>query len=108
MKLRQIGAAFAASAALALASAPADAQKSKDTIRYVTTEAVKLLDLGLQKAFRFSNSKYQLKLMFDVFNVFNINTITDYSTDNRSSEAFSEPTQIIAPRVYRVGLRVAF
>ena len=40
--------------------------------------------------------------------VFNINTITDHSTDNRSSEAFSEPTQIIAPRVYRVGLRVAF
>jgi hypothetical protein len=46
--------------------------------------------------------------MFDVFNVFNINTITDHSTDNRSSEVFSEPTQIIAPRVYRVGLRVAF
>ena len=71
-------------------------------------EPVKLLDLGLQKAIRFSNSKYQLKLMFDVFNVFNINTITDHSTDNRSSEAFSEPTQIIAPRVYRVGLRVVF
>ncbi len=39
-------------------------------------EPVKLLDLGLQKAFRFGASKYQLKLMFDAFNIFNINTIT--------------------------------
>jgi len=46
MKLRpKLGALGVAGAiALAINAAPADAQKSKDTIRYVTTEAVKLLD----------------------------------------------------------------
>jgi hypothetical protein len=71
-------------------------------------EPVKLLDLGVQKAFRFSNSKYQLKLMFDAFNVFNINTVTSYSSSNRSQATYSQVTGIIAPRVYRVGMRVSF
>jgi hypothetical protein len=69
---------------------------------------VKLLDLGAQKAFRFGGGGRQLKLMFDAFNVFNINTITNYSSDNRSLAGFTQPTAIIAPRVFRVGARVAF
>ena len=88
------------------------------TIQYTTLELeergatrfepVKLLDLGVQKAFRFANSRYQLKLMFDAFNVFNINTITNYSSGNRSAAGFTQPTAIIPPRVYRVGVRVVF
>ena len=46
--------------------------------------------------------------MFDGFNVFNINTITDYSSDNRSLAGYTQPTQIIAPRVFRLGARLAF
>jgi hypothetical protein len=71
-------------------------------------EPVKLLDFGVQKAFRFSNSRYQLKLMFDAFNVFNINTITNYSSGTRSLAGYTQPTAIIPPRVYRVGARVVF
>jgi hypothetical protein len=46
--------------------------------------------------------------MFDAFNVFNINTITNYSSDNSSLAGFTQPTAIIAPRVFRVGARLAF
>ena len=38
--------------------------------------ATKLLDLGAQKVFTFRGGKNRLKLMFDAFNIFNINTIT--------------------------------
>ena len=71
-------------------------------------EPVKLLDLGAQKAFRWKGSSRQLKLMFDAFNVFNINTITNYSSGNRSLAGYTQPTAIIAPRVFRVGARLAF
>jgi len=47
-------------------------------------------------------------LMFDAFNIFNINTITSYSSGNRSLAGFTQPTAIIAPRVFRVGARVMF
>jgi hypothetical protein len=69
---------------------------------------VKLLDLGVQKSLRFANSRYQIKLMFDAFNIFNINTITDYDDDNMSVVGFTQPTTIIAPRVFRVGTRITF
>ena len=42
-------------------------------------DAVKLLDLGFQKTFTFNGGKNRLKLILDVFNMFNINTITGYS-----------------------------
>ena len=44
MKKGMIGASLAAAFAMTCAIQPAHAQKSKDTIRYVTTESVKLLD----------------------------------------------------------------
>jgi hypothetical protein len=69
-------------------------------------EPVKLLDLGVQKAIKFD--RYQVRLMFDAFNVFNINTITDYSSGNRSLAGYTQPTVIIAPRVFRVGARFVF
>jgi hypothetical protein len=70
-------------------------------------ETVKLLDLGIQKAVRFSD-RYQVKLMFDGFNILNVNTITSFSSGNRSLAGFTQPTVIVAPRVFRVGARVMF
>jgi hypothetical protein len=68
---------------------------------------VTLLDLGVQKALRF-NDRYQIKLMFDAFNVLNDNTITTLASGNRSVAGFTQPTAIIAPRVFRVAARVMF
>ncbi|MEO7275845.1 MAG: hypothetical protein ABIX28_26060, partial [Vicinamibacterales bacterium] len=68
---------------------------------------VNLLDLGIQKALKFGN-RYQLKLGLDAFNILNINTITAYSSGNRSLAGFTQPTTIIAPRVFRVSTRVVF
>jgi len=46
--------------------------------------------------------------MFDAFNVFNVNTITSYSSNSLSSANFNAPTGIIPPRVFRVGAQVVF
>ena len=53
--------------------------------------ATKLLDLGAQKVFTFRGGKNRLKLMFDAFNMFNVNTITSYSSNNLSSANFNTP-----------------
>jgi hypothetical protein len=71
-------------------------------------DPVQLLDLGLQKGFKLGASSRQIKLMFDAFNVFNINTVTSYSSGNKSTAGFTQPTVIIAPRVFRVGTRITF
>jgi hypothetical protein len=47
-------------------------------------------------------------MMFDAFNVFNVNTITSVASGNRSLAGFTQPTAIVAPRVFRVGGRLAF
>jgi hypothetical protein len=70
--------------------------------------AVQLLDLGVQKGFRWGGSSRQIKLMFDAFNVFNANTVTTYSGNNSSLATFTQPTVIIAPRVFRLGTRITF
>ena len=69
---------------------------------------MQLLDLSAQKAVRWKGTSRQIKLMFDAFNVFNINTITTFSSGNRSLAGYTQPTAIIAPRVFRVGARIAF
>jgi Carboxypeptidase regulatory-like domain len=69
--------------------------------------SVSLLDLGVQKNIRFAAGR-SVRLMFDAFNVMNVNTITTYSSGNRSLAGFTQPTAIIAPRVFRVGARLAF
>ena len=70
-------------------------------------DPVKLLDLGAQKSIRFKGGR-SFKVMVDAFNIFNINTITSYSSGNRSLGTFTQPTVIVAPRVFRFGGRVAF
>jgi hypothetical protein len=67
-----------------------------------------LLDLGAQKILSFQGGKYRLKLMLDVFNVFNINTVTSYNSGNRSNAGFTRPTGLVPPRVFRVGGSINF
>jgi hypothetical protein len=70
-------------------------------------DPVKLLDLGAQKSIRFRGGR-SFKVMVDAFNIFNINTITSFSSGNRSLGTFTQPTVIVAPRVFRFGGRIAF
>lgn len=43
---------------------------------------------------------------FDLFNSLNVNTVTDQT--NRNGSTYLQPTEIIAPRVFRLGVRYRF
>jgi hypothetical protein len=78
----------------------------RDATRFDST---KLLDLGVQKIFRFgAGEKYQVRLMADLFNVFNVNTVLGYSSGNVSLANSTAPSSIIPPRVLRLGMRLVF
>jgi outer membrane receptor protein involved in Fe transport len=79
---------------------------------------VKLLDLRLEKTFRLA-SKYRLGVIFDVFNVFNDNTITSWGTridydwyaDDPSYAASTMSHDLyglVLPRRARLGIRFMF
>ena len=99
-------------------SAPSSATGAASTISYSTLafenagntrfKPTQLLDLSAQKVFNFRGGKNRVKLMFDAFNVFNTNTITAYSSNNRSSSLFTSPTTIVPPRVFRIGAQINF
>jgi hypothetical protein len=69
---------------------------------------VKLLDLAVHKIFNFNGGRNRVRLMFDAFNIFNINTVTGFSSNSMSSANFTAPSSIVPPRVFRVGAQVAF
>ncbi len=71
-------------------------------------EAAPVLDLAVHKTFRLRNERYQLKLMFDMFNILNTNTILDYRSDNVSRQTSLSPEDILPPRVFRIGARITF
>ena len=72
-------------------------------------ESVKLLDIGLQKSFRFRGGQNRVKLSADGFNLFNINTIQAFSSNNLSLAAtYNSPRTIVPPRVFRAGVSVMF
>jgi hypothetical protein len=50
----------------------------------------------------------RLTLTLDCFNVFNVNTIVSYGSDNLDSASYTAVSQIVPPRVFRVGARIAF
>jgi hypothetical protein len=95
-----------------------NASGSPTTISYGTLEftdrdaqrfdPIKLLDLGVQKVFQFNGGRQRIKLILDAFNVFNINTITAYSSGNMSTAGFTQPTTIVSPRVFRIGTQLVF
>jgi hypothetical protein len=88
------------------------------TISYTTLEfqdrdgfrfdPIKLLDLGAQKVFQFNGGRQRIKLILDAFNVFNINTITAYASGNISTAGGTQPSTIVSPRVFRVGMQLVF
>ena len=79
------------------------------------------LSLRLEKTFTFAK-KYQLGLLFDVFNVFNANTITSWGTRIGSGAQWYDPESvyytpstdghdlygILSPRQARLGIRLIF
>ena len=78
---------------------------SRDTFRF---DAVKLLDLGLQKTFSMRNGKYRIKLTADGFNMLNEATIQGYVSGNQSLAGFTQPNSIVPPRVFRFGATLNF
>jgi hypothetical protein len=80
-------------------------QANVDTFRF---DAVKLLDIGVQKTFRIGGGRNRVKLMLDGFNMFNVNTIQSYVSGNQSVAGFTQPSTIVAPRVFRFGASLSF
>jgi hypothetical protein len=88
---------------------------AQDTLEFQPRDAVRfdpvgLLDLSVFKSFNWAGSSRTIKLVFDAFNVTNTNTITSYSSNNSTNTpgTFTQPTVIIAPRVFRFGTRITF
>ena len=77
----------------------------RDQVRF---KDVHLLDMGVQKSFRFRGGRNRIKLMGDGFNLFNQNTTLGYSSNNASSASFIIPQTIVPPRVFRVGAQINF
>jgi hypothetical protein len=71
-------------------------------------DAVKLLDVGVQKLIAFRGGRNRLKLMLDGFNMLNQNTILGYGSNNQSRAGFTQPANIVPPRVFRVGASLQF
>jgi hypothetical protein len=71
-------------------------------------DAVKLLDAGVQKTFAMRGGRNRLKLMLDGFNLLNENTILGYASNNQSRSGFTQPNNIVPPRVLRMGASVTF
>jgi hypothetical protein len=80
-------------------------QAANDAARF---EDVHLLDMGVQKVFRFRSGKTRVKLMFDGFNLFNENTILSFNSNNQSVSGFQQPASIVPPRVFRFGASLNF
>jgi hypothetical protein len=75
------------------------------TTRYPTT---RLLDVSASKIVKVPGGKQRVTLTLDCFNVMNANTVRSYSSSNMNSASFNAVTQIIAPRVFRAGVKVTF
>ena len=66
--------------------------------------SVTMLDLRLSRVFRFGSRSFTPQL--DLFNIGNAATITRYNASAGGS--YLKPTQILAPRIVRVGFTVSF
>jgi hypothetical protein len=86
-----------------------------DTLRFEAADAERLdptalLDLGIHKVFSFRGGRNRVKVMGDIFNVFNISTITGFTGNgnNLSSSSYGAVSSIVPPRVFRIGAQVTF
>jgi hypothetical protein len=71
-------------------------------------DAIKLLDLSLQKTFSLGQERYRLKVMFDTFNVLNSNNIRSFGSNNLNSANSDRIDNIVPPRVFRIGATFNF
>jgi TonB dependent receptor len=71
-------------------------------------DSTALLDLGVHKVISFRGGRNRVKVMADLFNVFNIATIRGYESNNMSETDFLAPDSIVPPRVFRIGAQISF
>jgi hypothetical protein len=62
----------------------------------------------VQKIVKFRGGRERLKLTLDGFNMFNVNEIQSYVSNNQSSSGFTQPASIVPPRVFRFGASIQF
>jgi hypothetical protein len=76
-----------------------------------------LLDVGLKKSFRISETLGRVDANFDLFNLLNANTVRAWQTSSSSLKTlddgtqvpnFHVPTGILNARIFRLGMRWAF
>ena len=86
-----------------------DATNTLVTVRVETHVArydwVKLWDNRVSKRIKLAHNQ-SVEALFDLFNTLNVNTIT--AQTNRNGSTYLQPTDIIAPRVFRLGVRYKF
>jgi len=73
----------------------------RDANRFPT---LKMLDLRVSKYFNVLQHRFEV--IGDLFNAFNVSTVTRVNPN--SGDAFGRPTDIIGPRVFRIGGRWTF
>jgi hypothetical protein len=66
--------------------------------------AIKMMDLRVSKYFNVAQHRFEI--IGDFFNLFNVSTVTRVNPN--SGDAFGRPTDIIGPRVFRIGGRWTF
>jgi hypothetical protein len=72
---------------------------------FIRLEAVKIWDNRITKRFRLGNTQ-SVEASFDLFNSLNTNAVTSMIT--RNGNTFLAPDDIIAPRVFRLGIKYRF
>ena len=66
-----------------------------------------MTDLSLSKQFRLARGR-AVSVETTLFNLFNVNTIRGYSSNNLSNSTFTRVSSIVPPRVLRVFARLQF
>jgi hypothetical protein len=79
--------------------------QENNTTRFERTQ---LLDLSLQKTFSFRGGQNRIKVMIDGFNMLNTPTVLGYSSNNLSLTTNTRVSNIIPPRVFRIGAQINF
>ncbi len=73
----------------------------RDAFRFPT---LKTMDFRVSKFFMFNQRR--VEVFADFFNLFNVSTVTNINTNSGSD--FGKPTDILGPRVFRIGGRFTF
>jgi len=65
------------------------------------------IDLRVEKAFVFME-RFRVGVIFDVFNLFNDDAVTEVRSRNISSGSFKLPSTVVPTRIYQLGVRFMF